>query len=143
MANVNDINKITGVFKDIVADLRDFTDREVIRYVLTLRNILISEPPDGTPIDTGWASNNWWFDQGQPANSSSSNTGDPEIAGMRVEQDTVTISNIKVNGQDLHITNNVPYLGILNSGSSKQTPAGFAERAILTAGIRVRFNSGT
>lgn len=139
-ANVNDINRITGIFKDIKADLRDFTDREVIRYVLTLRNVLVSEPPDGTPVDTGWASNNWWFDQGQPANSPDTPTGNVEASKARIEQDTVTISSIKVNGQELHITNNVPYIGVLNGGSSTQTPSGFVERAILKAGIMVRFN---
>lgn len=138
--NVNDINRITGVFKDIKADLQDFTNREVIRYVLTLRNILISEPPTGTPVDTGWASNNWWFDQSQPANSPSTASGDVATSKARIEQDTITISSIVVNGQSLHITNNVPYIGVLNSGSSLQTPSGFVDRAILTAGIMVRFN---
>lgn len=139
-SKINDINRITGVFKDIKADLQDFTDRQVIRYVLTLRNILISEPPDGTPILSGWASNNWWFDQGQPANSPDTPTGNVEASKARIEQDTVTISNIKVNGQELHITNNVPYIGVLNGGSSTQTPSGFVERATLKAGIMVRFN---
>lgn len=139
--NVNDINRITGVFKDIKADLQDFTDREVIRYVLTLRNILVSEPPTGTPVDTGWASNNWWFSEGGPANSPDTASGDVATSKARIEQDTVTISSITVNGQALHITNNVPYIGVLNGGSSMKTPAGFVERAILTAGIMVRYNS--
>ncbi len=139
--NVNDINRITGVFKDIKADLQDFTDREVIRYVLTLRNILISEPPTGTPIDTGWASNNWWFSEGGPANSPATPSGDVNVSKARIEQDAVTISSITVNGQALHITNNVSYIGVLNGGSSMQTPSGYVERAILTAGIMVRYNS--
>jgi hypothetical protein len=139
--NVNDINRITGVFKDIKADLQDFTNREVIRYVLTLRNILVSEPPTGTPVDTGWASNNWWFSEGGPANSPDTASGDVATSKARIEQDTVTISSITVNGQALHITNNVPYIGVLNGGSSMQTPSGYVERAILTAGIMVRYNS--
>lgn len=138
---INDINKITGVFKDIKADLADFTDRQVVRYVLTLRNILVSEPPTGTPVDTGWATNNWWFAEGEPANSPDTETGNIETSRARIDQDTVTISGIKINGQSLHITNNVPYIGVLNGGNSLQTPSGFVERAILTAGIMVRYNS--
>lgn len=141
MSRLNDINKITGVFKDISADVRDFTDREVIRYVLTLRNILVSEPPIGTPVDTGWATNNWWFAEGASANSPSTSTGNIETSKARIDQDTMTISSLKVNGQSLYITNNVPYIGVLNGGHSRQTPSGYVERAILSAGIRVRFNS--
>ncbi len=141
MSRLNDINKITGVFKNVKADLQDFTNREVIRYVLTLRNILISEPPMGTPVDTGWATNNWWFSEGQPANSPDTPSGDVATSKARIDQDTETITSITVNGQPLHITNNVPYIGILNGGSSMQTPSGYVERAILTAGIKVRFNS--
>lgn len=140
MSRLNNINAITGIFKEMKADLRDFTDRQVVRYVLTLRNILISEPPKGTPIDTGWATNNWWFAEGASANSPTTSTGNVEASGARIQLDTMSISNIKVNGQSLYITNNVPYIGMLNSGTSKQTPSGFVERAILTAGIMIRYN---
>ena len=111
-----------------------------MRYVLTLRNQLIDDPPTGTPIDTGWASNNWWFSEGGPANSSDQPSGNIETAMQRIDQDTITISGIKIRGQTVHITNNVPYIARLNNGWSQQTPAGFVDRAILTAGIKVRFN---
>ena len=141
MSRLNDINTIAGVFKRIKADVSDFSERELVRYVLTLRNQLIDDPPTGTPIDTGWASNNWWFSEGSPANSSDQTSGNIETAMQRIDQDTITISGIKIRGQTLHITNNVPYIARLNNGWSQQTPAGFVDRAILTAGIKVRFNS--
>lgn len=141
MSRINDINKITGVFKRIKADLTDFTDREVIRYTLNLRNRLIDDPPIGTPIDTGWASNNWWFSENGPADSSSESMGNVETAIARIEQDTMTISGLKIRGQTLHITNNVPYIARLNNGWSQQTPSGFVDRAILTAGVMTRMNS--
>lgn len=140
MSRLNDINAITGVFKRIKADVSDFSERELVRYVLTLRNQLIDDPPTGTPIDTGWASNNWWFSEGGPANSSDQPSGNIETAMQRIDQDTITISGIKIRGQTLHITNNIPYIARLNNGWSQQTPAGFVDRAILTAGIKVRFN---
>lgn len=138
VSRLNNINNITGVFKRISADLTDFTEREVIRYVLTLRNQLISDPPIGTPIDTGWASNNWWYSDDGPATGVAS---DVNAAKQRQDQDTQSIATFKLNGQTVHITNNVPYIGRLNNGWSQQTPAGFVDRAILTAGIKVRFNS--
>lgn len=33
-------------------------------------------------------------------------------------------------GQDIHLTNNLPYIKPLNEGSSHQAPAGFVEVAI-------------
>lgn len=138
--NVNDINKITNVFKEIKADLADFTDRQVIRYVLTLRNILIDEPPTGTPVLTGWASNNWFYSESAPSGDGES-SGDVNQAKARIDSDTASIASFKLNGQTVYLYNNVPYIGILNMGSSTQSPSGFVERAILTAGIRVRFNA--
>lgn len=140
MAKLNDINRITGVFKEIKADLTDFTDREIIRYVLTLRNILISEPPDGTPVDTSWASNNWFYSESAPTGNGES-SGNVDAARAQIAAETATIASFKMNGQSVHLYNNVPYIGVLNGGSSTQTPSGFVERAILKAGIMVRFNT--
>lgn len=140
MSRLNNINIITGVFKRISADISDFTERETIRYILTLRNQLISDPPIGTPIDTGWATNNWWYSESEPATGFAS---DVNAAKQRQDDDTQSIANFKLNGQTVHITNNVPYIGRLNNGYSNQTPAGFVDRAILTAGIKVRFNGST
>lgn len=36
-------------------------------------------------------------------------------------------------GQSVYITNNLPYIGRLNEGYSKQAPAGFVQRSITTA----------
>lgn len=36
-------------------------------------------------------------------------------------------------GETVYISNNVPYIGALNSGSSKQVPAGFIQRAFAEA----------
>jgi hypothetical protein len=47
---------------------------------------------------------------------------------------------LKKPGEQIHITNNAPYIRQLNDGSSKQAPAGFVERAILI-GRKVAENS--
>lgn len=112
------------------AELESAVREEVIRVTLNVRNMLIEDPPEGTPIDTGFATNNWWFNEGGPANSPETGTG--ETGQARIAQDTMAINSITINGQPLHITNNAQYIGLLNDGYSDQTPAGFVERAILT-----------
>lgn len=114
------------------AELSSAIQREVSTVVLNIRNMLIEDPPEGTPIDTGFASNNWWFNIGAPANSPEQPTGSAAAGAARIASDTLTISNITINGEPLHLTNNAQYIGLLNDGSSTQTPAGFVERAILT-----------
>lgn len=118
------------------AQLAEACEDEIRRVTLNIRNILVDEPPDGTPIDTGFASNNWWFNVGSPADSPSEPTPGGEA---RIASDTVTITNAKINGQPLHITNNASYIGILNDGSSSQSPAGFVERAVLREQFASRF----
>lgn len=111
------------------AEISNAIRDETITIVLNIRNMLISEPPEGTPVDTGFATNNWWFNEGSPANS----PREPGPGGdQRIQADTTRIASYTLNGQTLHITNNANYIGILNDGSSSQTPRGFIERAILT-----------
>ena len=111
------------------AELKSAIQREVATVVLNIRNMLIEDPPEGTPIDTGFAANNWWFAAGGPANSPE--TGTAASGAARIQQDTYAIKNLTVNGQVYHLTNNAQYIGLLNDGSSDQTPQGFVERAIL------------
>ena len=111
------------------AELESAVRKEVITVVLNVRNYLIEDPPTGTPIDTGFASNNWWFAEGGPADSPE--TGTAEAGAARIQADTQRIQSITINGQPLHLTNNAQYIGLLNDGSSDQTPQGFVERAIL------------
>lgn len=86
---------------------------------------------EDTPVDTGWARSNWVaqlrdFFKGvvgspksiDPATGISSAK---KIAGWKSGQGPIFISN------------NVPYIGRLNNGSSDQAPAGFVEKAIQRA----------
>lgn len=111
------------------AQLAAAVRRETINVTLNIRNMLIADPPQGTPIDTGFASNNWWFEVGRPAPSPRT----PTVGGeARMAADTVAIQSITIDGSTMHLTNNAQYIGLLNDGSSSQTPQGFVERAILT-----------
>lgn len=110
------------------AQIQSAVQKETTTIILNIRNMLIEDPPIGTPIDTGFASNNWWFNIGGPANSPSRPTPGGEA---RMQADTTAITTATVNGTPMHLTNNAQYIGILNDGGSNQTPQGFVERALV------------
>lgn len=78
-----------------------------------------------TPVDTSRARSNWVVGLGGaetaevPASS----------AGATISAAESEIARRKA-GQDIYISNNVPYIGRLNDGSSAQAPAQFVEQAI-------------
>ena len=90
-----------------------------------------------TPVDTSKAISNWQTDLNKaPANTiaphypGSDGSTFSASAGETLLKAKIVLRNKKP-GTDIYITNNLPYIKKLNEGSSKQEPAGFAERAIL------------
>lgn len=89
-----------------------------------------------TPVDTGRARGNWQVQLNHaPAGTVAtlSPTGAEALA-----QGQQTIAQYKGGtgqAKEVHITNNLPYIGRLNEGSSAQAPAGFVEAAI-NAGLQ-------
>lgn len=93
-----------------------------------------------TPVDTGRARSNWIVSLG----GSQSETIDPYSPGhllglgetanadAAIAQGSGVIARRKP-GQEVHITNNVEYIGRLNEGWSAQAPAMFVEAAISAA----------
>lgn len=81
----------------------------------------------GTPIDTGKAQGNWQVGIGGPMLRQvhdESRFG----ADSAVRIATNKLQRYKGNA-NIHVTNNLPYIGALNRGHSKQAPAGFIEMA--------------
>lgn len=76
-----------------------------------------------TPVDTGHARANWVPSIGAP------HTGEVQGNGAH-ESGVARIVAFKLGDGPTFISNNVPYLGRLNDGHSKQAPSGFIERAI-------------
>ena len=97
------------------------------------RNIL-RELRDTTPVDTGHAASNWIGGFGSPPSgvvgSKQAVTFGPQNASIR----SITARRTRV--QPLFITNNVDYIGILDTGTSSQAPAGFIELAISRGLVR-------
>jgi hypothetical protein len=122
----------------IVADLDKYTQGEVIALALNVNANLRSNPPLGTPVDTGWASANWVPSIGQPK------IVDGEPADRRAGPTPAEVAQraqLAADGQNdvlswrngdgpIFSTNNVPYIAALDAGHSTQSPRGFVQAAI-------------
>lgn len=93
-----------------------------------------------TPVDTGRARANWQVAAGI-APSSAIEAYAPGTGGATTTENTraaLEQGKIAINatqpGQEIHITNNLPYIAKLNDGHSAQAPAQFVEQAV-QAGI--------
>jgi len=116
----------------VIGELSLFTERIVKRIALNLDANL----RETTPVDTGWARANWVLNVGAPF---------PTTAGSRAAAEQGSIDHsphdagvLKVAagyklGPPIYETNNVPYIGKLNNGSSAKAPAAFIQAAIVRA----------
>lgn len=122
----------------IVADLDKYTQGEVIALALNVNANLRSNPPLGTPIDTGWASANWVpsvgepkIVDGEPADRKEGPT--PAEVAQRAQlaaEGQNDVLSWRLEDGPIFSTNNVPYIAALNNGHSPQSPRGFVQAAI-------------
>lgn len=116
---------------DAIGELLDRVTKSIVTGVV---NKLQDDPRiGGTPIDTGFASSNWIANVGAPFSNLAGSRQDAEngflsnLSAQRLQE--VTAAKKLFNGP-VHVTNNVDYITLLNSGSSKQAPSGFVQAAI-------------
>jgi hypothetical protein len=97
-----------------------------------------------TPVDTGRARSNWLLSLGGPSGAEiaayaegkkGSTSGANSRAAMEQAKTAVAARQPE---QDIYISNNLPYIGLLNDGSSAQAPAGFVQAAVKRAASAVR-----
>jgi len=82
-----------------------------------------------TPVDTGRARGAWLSGR----NVARSGEGSPDPSGGVAVSEAISIgTSLRIDNVGV-IVNNVPYIGRLNNGSSKQAPAGFVQKAVQTA----------
>lgn len=94
-----------------------------------------------TPVDTGRARSNWRVSLGSRPRGvinpyspgSGLGRGEQQNAQAAMAQAAAAVAQRR-DGQDIYISNNVPYIGKLNDGSSRQAPAGFVQQAVM-AGV--------
>ena len=90
----------------------------------------LTEVIPSTPVESGKARSNWLV--GLVQRNRSTREALDKSGDAALQQGLAQINNAEP-GETIHISNNLPYIGQLNSGSSKQAPAGFVEKAYATA----------
>ncbi|MGI4260847.1 hypothetical protein ACR2VJ_27540 [Klebsiella pneumoniae] len=115
----------------IVAEMNESISTHVAEIALEIHADLVENPPTGTPIDTGWASVNWWMKTGSAPTGNDGPSGNVASRQAGQQAGIAELASYRIgSGQSVWITNGVPYIGRLNDGSSQQAPAGFVETAI-------------
>lgn len=92
-----------------------------------------------TPVDTGRARSNWHVDIGaahegtrEPYAPGEGGSTGASNAAEAIAQGKQVIDGAQ-SGDEIHITNNLAYIGKLNEGHSAQAPAGYVEEAVMVA----------
>lgn len=93
-----------------------------------------------TPVDTGRARSNWQVGLDAPV----AGTIEPLAKGTASTQASINAAKAEIaqydgaRNKELHITNNLTYIGRLNEGWSAQAPAAFVEKAVMVGINAVR-----
>lgn len=111
------------------------TPRLVRRTALAIDQTVVL----GTPVDTGTARSNWQVQINGPVTETreaavpgeNGSTAGPN-AQIAIEEGREVIDTYRGEGQEIYISNPIPYIDRLNDGSSAQAPAGFVEQAVQT-----------
>jgi len=99
--------------------------------------VVVSDLILNTPVDEGRARSNWQASLGKPEKGKVDAFNEGKKLGIgEISNATAAIDEANriiaghLPSQDIYITNNLKYIGLLNDGSSEQQPALFVERAI-------------
>lgn len=119
----------------VINAMEDHIDEVVKKLMLDINYELLRT----TPVDTGWARANWTLSVGsEPDNTTAIRQPGASIGSARAKQarGQARMASYKAIQGPAWISNNVPYIGRLNHGYSKQAPAGFVEAAITRAVVK-------
>lgn len=106
----------------IQKDIEARADKALRAALFTMTAEIIS----GTPVDTGRAKANWQASTGKP-NTSELNETD-KSGGATISEANGAISVAL--GEQYYLTNNLPYIGALESGLSEKQEAGWVRSAV-------------
>lgn len=110
--------------KQVIKLLKDTTESEARKLVLDVHAEFVKT----TPVDTGWARSNWIPTVGNPQDDTVGSPGSIDTGPQ--QRGAIQIATWLFSQGAAWIANNVPYIQVLNAGSSKQAPKGFIEKAI-------------
>jgi len=128
-----------GEFARRIRQIGISTERNVNEVVRRVGLVAHRELVFSTPVDTGRARSNWVVDLVAPTEATFAPfaPGEQGSTGAANAQAALaageTVINRREPGQDLFLSNNLPYIGRLNEGYSAQAPAGFVEAALIRA----------
>lgn len=120
---------------EIDAEMRRL-EREMSEAMREVVTEIVARLQEATPVETGHARANWIPSIGSPVTEEDgfvaqrkngdrrTNAGAAQRAGLR------EILRYNLSDGDVFISNNVPYIQILNTGTSDQAPRFFIEQAI-------------
>lgn len=119
--------------KNIAKDVGVNSNSMMRKTVITVASAVVLR----TPVDTGRARANWQTKIGAAADGlvtsfpqgSKGTTGMAAVA-QATNQAVSEMQKLKDTDTEVSISNNLPYIDVLNKGSSKQAPAGFVQSAI-------------
>lgn len=125
----------------VLASLVDTnSDRLVRRVALAVDGAVVI----ATPVDTGRARSNWIVNIGSPSTEvipayveGKGGSAGAAAARAALDQGSATIAGYQ-KGQEIHITNNLPYISRLNDGYSAQAPGNFVQIAVQQGAETVR-----
>ena len=113
--------------KNVIAELKDFTAKNVIKLSVEINSNL----KEDTPKDTRWASANWIGNVGNPFRGVIGSNGEVSLSGYQAGLDRLL--KYKIGDGNIYISNNVPYIQKLNDGHSKQAPKNFVSASVMRA----------
>ena len=106
---------------------------------------------DATPVDTGLARSNWRATLSGPASGTipayspgnALGLGEGANASAAKGQQNSVIKRFDIKKHsNIFITNNIPYIGLLEAGSSGQAPGGMVKLALQTGRAILEANAG-
>lgn len=118
----------------------------VERAVKDCAQAVLRSVVENTPVDTGMARSNWTLEldrafeglfQARVPGKGGSTAEENAAAAVEAGAATIEAFDIGRNGS-IHITNNLPYIGPLNDGHSKQAPTDFVRIAVMDGLATVR-----
>lgn len=139
---MTDLKNFANRIKNLGQRVEDGVNRIVKETALAIDRELVL----ATPVDTGRARSNWIASVGssvsqeiEPYSPGEGGSTSGANAQAAINQATAAI-NSRQPGEDIYLSNNLPYIKRLNEGHSAQAPEGFIETAIQN-GIQVIENA--
>jgi len=124
--------------RDPLEVVLDGMDRFIAREITGLVFEVSAELIEATPLDLGWARANWIPQVTTPYRANlkdvETTSGLASSLASSAESQLFSIAaSYRIDQGPIFVSNNVPYIGRLNDGHSKQAPAGFVQFSIAKA----------